>query len=139
MRVSDTSAERIGVEEFRQAIAECGPFRDLVGRYLHALIGQLMQNAACRARHTARQRCAKWLLMTHDRMRAEEFSLSHETLADMLGIQRPTVSTVAAAFQRSGLICYTHGRVRVLDRQGLEGVTCECYPLERVLFDRLRE
>jgi len=137
MRVADTNAERMSVDAFRHAIAECGPFRDLVGRYLHALIVQLMQNAACRSRHTAQQRCANWLLMTNDRMHAEEFSLSHERLADMLGIQRPTVSTVAAALQRSGLIRYTHGRVRVLDRQGLEAVTCECYPLMRLLFDRL--
>jgi len=139
MRVADTDAERMSVEAFRHAIAESGPFRNLIGRYLHALVVQLMQNAACRARHTAQQRCAKWLLMTHDRMRGEEFSLSHEGLADMLGIQRPTVSTVAAVFQRSGLIRYTHGRVRVLDRQGLEAVTCECYPLFRLLFDRLRQ
>jgi CRP-like cAMP-binding protein len=139
MRVPDTNAERMSVEAFRQAIAASGTFRDLFGRYLHALIAKLMQGAACRARHSAQQRCAKWLLMTHDRMGAEEFSLSHETLADMLGIQRPTVSTVAAAFQRSGLIRYTHGRVKVLDRQGLEAVTCECYPLERVLLDRVRQ
>lgn len=139
MRVPDTNAEKMSVGAFRHAIVECDPFRDLVGRYLHALIGQLMQNAACRARHAAPQRCAKLLLMMHDRMRAEEFSLSHETLADMLGLQRPTVSTVAAVFQRSGLIRYTHGRVTVLNRQGLEAITCECYPLGRVLFDRLRQ
>jgi hypothetical protein len=138
MRVPNTSSERMSVEAFRHAIAECGPFRDLVGRYLHALVVQLMQNAACRARHTVEQRCANWLLMTHDRM-PEEFSLSHDGLADMLGIQRPTVSRVAAAFQRSGLIRYRHGRVRVLDRQGLEAVTCECYPLVRLQFDRLRQ
>jgi CRP-like cAMP-binding protein len=138
VRVPDTDAERMSVEAFRHAIAECSPFRDLVGRYLHALIGQLMQNAACRARHTVQQRCAKWLPVIHDRMRGEEFSLSHEGLADMLGIQRPTVSKVAADFQRSGLIRYTHARVTVLDRQRLEALACECYPLVRVLFDRLR-
>jgi CRP-like cAMP-binding protein len=139
MRVPDTNAERMSVEAFRHAIADCGALRDRVGRYLQALIVQLMQNAACRARHAAQQRCANWLLMTDDRMHAQEFLLSHETLANMLGIQRPTVSAVAANFQRLGLIRYIHGRVRVLDRQGLEAVTCECYPLVHALFDRARQ
>jgi CRP-like cAMP-binding protein len=137
MRVPDTSAERMSVEVFRRATMEPGPFRDLVGRYLHALIVQLMQNAACRARHAAEQRCAHWLLTTHDRMRGREFSLSHESLADMLGLQRPTVSAVAAALQRLRLIRYVHGRVAILDPDGLEAVACECYRVIRGQLGRL--
>jgi CRP-like cAMP-binding protein len=137
IRVPDTNAERMSVDVFRRATTEPGVFRDLVGRYLHILIMQLMQNAACRARHDAQQRCAHWLLSTHDRMHRREFSLSHEGLADMLGMQRPTVSAVAAALQRRGLIRYTHGRIAVLDRPGLEEGACECYARIRAQLRRL--
>jgi CRP-like cAMP-binding protein len=138
IRVPDTDAERMSVEAFRHAVSEPGVFRDLVGRFLHTLIALLMHNATCPVRHDARQRCARWLLTMHDCMYGHEFLLSHESLAEMLGMRRPTVSAVAAGLQRLGLITYTHGRVSVLDRQGLEAVTCECYPLVRALFDSLR-
>ena len=137
IRVPDTNAERMPVEVFRRATTEPGVLRDLVGRYLHVLIVQLMQNVACGARHDAQQRCARWLLSTHDGMHGREFSLSHEGLADMLGMQRPTVSAVAAALQRQGLIRYTHGRIAVLDRLGLEERACECYARIRAQLRRL--
>jgi len=137
VRVPDTNAERMSVEVFRRAITEPGVFRDLVGRHLQTLVVQLMQNAACRARHDAQQRCAHWLLSTHDRMHRRDFLLSHEGLADMLGMQRPTVSAVAAVLQRRGLIRYTHGHIAVLDRRGLESRACECYAQIRAQLRRL--
>jgi Mn-dependent DtxR family transcriptional regulator len=77
--------------------------------------------------------------MTHDRMHEQDFHLSHEFLAVMLGVQRPTVSVVAATLQQAGLISYVHGRVTVRDRKGLEAAACECYPIVRAHFDRLRQ
>jgi CRP-like cAMP-binding protein len=136
--VPGTNAERMSVDAFRDAVREPGVFRDLVGRYLYVLIAQLVQTAACHAQHDAQQRCAHWLLMTHHRMHEQDFSLSHERLAVMLGMQRPTVSVVAARLQKLGLIRYTHGHVTVLDREGLEAAACECYPIVRAHFDRLR-
>jgi hypothetical protein len=72
-------------------------------------------------------------------MHEEDFHLSHEFLAVMLGVQRPTVSTVAGALQQAGLIRYTHGRVTVRDRRGLEAASCECYGIVRAHFDRFRD
>jgi hypothetical protein len=96
----------------------------------------MMQTTACNALHHVQQRCARWLLMTHDRMHEQDFHLSHEFLAVMLGVQRPTVTTVAGGLQQAGLIRYTHGRVSVLDRRGLEAASCECYAIVRAHFDR---
>ena len=108
-----------------------------MGRYTQVVISQMMQSTACNALHQVQQRCARWLLTTHDRMHEQDFHLSHEFLAVMLGVQRPTVSIVAGTLQDAGLIRYTHGRVRVLDRKGLERAACECYSIIRGHFDRM--
>jgi CRP-like cAMP-binding protein len=139
IQVPDTDAVVMSVDDFRHAVSAPGAFRDLIGRYTQVVIAQMMQSAACNALHDVQQRCARWLLMTHDRMHEEDFHLSHEFLAVMLGVQRPTVSTVAGALQQAGLIQYTHGRVTVRDRKGLEAAACECYAIIRVHFDRLRD
>ena len=139
IQVPDTSAEAMSVDDFRNAVGERGAFRDLVGRYTRVVIAQMMQSTACNALHQVPQRAARWLLMTHDRMHERDFNLSHEFLAVMLGVQRPTVSIVAATLQQAGLIRYVHGRVTVRDRKGLEAASCECYPIIRAHFDRLRQ
>jgi CRP-like cAMP-binding protein len=95
-----------------------GAFHDIVGRYMQVVIAQMMQTTACNVLHQVKQRCARWLLMTHDRMHEQDFHLSHEFLAVMLGVQRPTVSVVAGTLQEAGLIRYAHGRVTVRDRKG---------------------
>ena len=138
MQVPDTNAEMISVEEFRRAVAEHGALYELLGRYVQVVIAQMMQSTACNALHQVQQRCARWLLTTHDRMHEQDFTLSHEFLAVMLGVQRPTVSVVAATLQQAGLIRYQHGHVSVLNRGGLEAAACECYPIIRGHFDRLR-
>ena len=138
IQVPDTSAEVMHVGDFRRQLAERPAFRNLMGRYAQTVIAQMMQSAACNARHPVQQRCARWLLMTHDRMHEQDFSLSHEFLAVMLGVQRPTVSVVAGQLQTAGLIRYTHGRVRVVDRRGLEAASCECYASIRARFELLR-
>jgi CRP-like cAMP-binding protein len=138
MRIPDTNAETLSVEDFRRVLAERGALHALIGRYVQAVLAQIMQSTACNTLHQAHQRCARWLLSTHDRMHQQDFQLSHESLAIMLGVQRPTVSVVAGALQKAGLIRYAHGHVRVLDRRGLEAASCECYPAIRALYDRLR-
>ena len=137
MQVPDGGVQVISAAAFRRAVATPGALRNLIGRYTQAVIAQMMQSTACNAVHQVPQRCARWLLMTHDRMHEQDFTLSHEFLAMMLGVQRPTVSAVAATLQKAGLIRYTHGRVTVRDRQGLEAASCECYPIIRAHFDQL--
>jgi CRP-like cAMP-binding protein len=139
IQVPDTSAEMMSVDDCRREVAEQGPFRDLIGRYTQVVIAQMMQSTACNAVHQVPERCARWLLMTHDRMHQEDFTLSHEFLAMMLAVQRPTVSVVAASLQQAGLIRYTHGRVTVRNRKGLEAAACECYSVMRGHFDRLQQ
>jgi len=139
IQVPDTDAEMMSVDDFRREVAMPGPFRDVVGRYTQVVIAQMMQSAACNALHQVPGRAARWLLMTHDRMHEQDFNLSHEFLAVMLGVQRPTVSIVAATLQQAGLIRYTHWRVTVRNRKGLEAASCECYPIIRAHFDRLRQ
>jgi len=137
MQVPDTNAEAMKVEDFRRSVVESDAFRTLVGRYANVVIAQMMQSTACNALHQVGQRCARWLLMTHDRTHKRDFHLSHEFLAVMLGVQRPTVSVVAATLQEAGLIRYTHGHVTVLNRKGLEAASCECYRIIRTRFNRL--
>ena len=139
MQVPDTDAEMLSVVDFRREVAARGALHDLMGRYTQVLIAQLMQSTACRVRHQVQQRCARWLLMTHDRMHEQDFNLSHEFLAVMLGVRRPTVSIAAAALQEAGLIRYTHGWVTVRNRKGLKTASCECYSSIRAHFDRLRQ
>ncbi len=139
IQVPDTSAETMTVDDFRREVSTPSPFRELVGRYTQVIIAQMMQSAACNALHQVPQRAARWLLMTHDRMHEQDFHLSHEFLAVMLGVQRPTVSLVAASLQHAGLIRYTHGHVTVRNRKGLEAASCEWYRIIRTHFDRLIE
>jgi Mn-dependent DtxR family transcriptional regulator len=85
------------------------------------------QSAACNRVHTIEERCARWLLTTHDSVHGEFFELTQEFLAEMLGVRRPSVSIAASILQRAGFIRYSRGRVHVVDRAGLESATCECY------------
>ena len=96
-----------------------------------------MHSTACRALHPVLERCCRWLLMTHDRMRRDDFHLSHEFLAMMLGSTRPTVTEVAGTLQKAGFIKYVHGHITILDRPGLEAASCECYRTVKDHFDRL--
>ena len=138
MQVPDTDAERLSVEAFRRAVSERPAVRTLLGRYLQVVIGQMIQTTACNVRHGVQERCVRWLLMAHDRMHRKDFVLNHEFLAEMLGASRSTVSEVAGKLQAAGLIRYSHGRVTVIDRKGLEAVSCECYAAIHAHFDRLQ-
>jgi CRP-like cAMP-binding protein len=106
-------------------------------RYAHAFFNQIAQNVACIRLHRVEQRCCRWLLMTRDRMPADDFLLTHEFLAMMLGVRRTTVTDVMGSLQRAGLVQYRRGRVTILDHEGLRHRACECYDISRLEFDRL--
>ena len=91
----------------------------------------------CNHRHPVAKRMCRWLLMSHDRVGADEFLLTHEFLAQMLGVCRPTVTAVAGTFQKAGLISYHRGTITVLDRKGLEAVSCKCYEVVVKELNRL--
>lgn len=112
-------------------------FADLFSRYADALLAQMMQSVACNALHKADERCARWLLATHDRAGDNMIHLTQESLAEMLGVQRTTVTAVTGALQERGLIRTHRGRVEVLDRKGLERAACECYQAVEDHFARL--
>jgi CRP-like cAMP-binding protein len=118
---------RMTAGAFRTEMARNGAFSDLLTNYAKAFVGAVMQSTACNAVHSIEQRLARWLLMAHDRMGAQEFPLTQEFVAMMLGATRPTVTVVAGTLQRAGLITYHRGHVTVVDRQKLEAASCECY------------
>ncbi len=120
-------ADRMDASIFVKEVERDGPLRDLVQDYLQALFGQISQAAACNRLHSSEQRLSRWLLMSHDRVGADEFVITHEFLARMLGSRRATVTLSAGILQAAGLIRYHRGRVSIVDRSGLESVACECY------------
>lgn len=138
VQVPDTSAETMSAEAFTQEFARGGAFHECVQRYCQGLLTLMMQSTACMALHPVHERCCRWLLMAHDRIRRDEFELSHEFLAMMLGSTRPTVTVVAGTLQKAGLIRYRHGHVTILDRPSLEDASCECYATVKANFERLR-
>jgi CRP-like cAMP-binding protein len=112
-------------------------FSDLFSRYADALLAQMMQSVACNALHRTEERCARWLLATHDRAGDKMIHLTQESLAEMMGVQRTTVTAVTGVLQERGLIRTHRGRVEVLDRKGLERAACECYRAVEDHFARL--
>ena len=109
----------------------------ILHRYLSAFLTQVTQSVACNTLHPLVQRLARWLLMTHDRVQADQFPLTHELLAMMLGVRRASVTEVARKLQNAGLIRYVHGKITVLNRAGLEAASCECYRAVKKDFDEL--
>jgi CRP-like cAMP-binding protein len=130
-------ALRVDAASFRRAVRDSEPLTALLLRYVQAVLGQISQSAACNRVHSMEERCARWLLMTHDRMNGDRFDLTQEFLAEMLGVRRPSVSVAASILQRAGLIRYSRGRVEVIDRAGLESAACECYGVIAREYDRL--
>jgi CRP-like cAMP-binding protein len=117
----------MSVEAFRKEMDRRGPFYDLLTRYGQALVGFIMQSTACNAVHSVEQRLSRWLLLAHDRVGKDEFPLTQEFAAMMLGTSRPTVTVVAGMLQKAGLIKYRHGQLTIVDREQLEDASCECY------------
>jgi CRP-like cAMP-binding protein len=128
---------RIEAEAFRHILKDCPTLNRVLLRYTLALINQIAQNVACNRTHAVEQRCARWLLMTQDRMHSPTFFLTQEFMAQMLGVRRPTVSIAAGILAKANLISYVRGEVTVRDRAGLEAAACECYRTIISEFERL--
>lgn len=122
---------------FREVMGTSEHLRQSMLHYSHAFFNQVAQSAACNLFHPIEKRCCRWLLITRDRMHSNDFPLTQEFLAMMLGVQRTGVTRAAAKLQRAGLIHYTRGHVKILDPLRLESHTCECYGVTREDFDRL--
>jgi CRP-like cAMP-binding protein len=106
-------------------------------RYIQALITQMAQTAVCNRHHTLDQQLCRWLLLSIDRLRGAELVMTQELIANMLGVRRQGVNSGARELQKAGLIRYLHGRITVLDREGLEKRTCECYAVVKEEYERL--
>ena len=128
---------RMPVKIFRAEMDRREGFYRLLNRYAQALNGVIMQSTACNAVHSVEQRLARWLLLAHDRVGKDDFPLTQEFVAMMLGATRPTVTVVAGTLQRAGLIEYHRGHVTILDRQRLEAASCECYQTSTDLLNKV--
>ncbi len=128
---------RIGSSQLHDAWEKSPRIREMVDRHAEALLGHTTQSAACNALHSVEARFCRWLLTCHDRISTDTVALTQEFLADMLGVQRTTVTAVARAMQDKGLIRYRRGIVDIVDREGLQSAACECYEVVRRHYERL--
>jgi CRP-like cAMP-binding protein len=132
------SAEMLPEAEFRHEIDRHGALYERVARYTEIVCAEITRLTACNVRHEVNERCARRLLAAQDQVHADDFYLSQESLAMMLGVRRQTVSVVASTFQSAGLIRYVHGHITIVNRRGLEAAACECYAAIAALYSRLR-
>lgn len=121
------NALRISGNALREEFNRGGKLQDLLLRYTHALLIQVAQSASCNSFHTVKERLCRWLLVSHDRVQTDTIHLTQEFLSHMLGVQRTSVTQIASALQKEGLIRHSRGRITILDRRGLEVASCECY------------
>jgi CRP-like cAMP-binding protein len=134
--VPNATAQVMTVSAFRREMDQRTPLYSIVQRWSQAFLAAVMQSVACNGLHSVEERCARWLLQTHDRVRndSDEFLLTQEFLAIMLGARRPSVTTTIGTLQKAGMIKYGHKRMSILNRSALEKVSCECY---RTITDRM--
>jgi len=130
-------SRRIPAEDFQRLIEECEGLNRLLHRYSQYVFETVSQSAACNRMHVIEQRCARWLLMSEDRVGRNHFDLTQEFLAEMLGVRRPGVTVAMGALEKAGLISHGRGRIAVVDRPGLEKVACECYRVIKERQDQL--
>jgi CRP-like cAMP-binding protein len=130
-------ALRMTADDFRSRVGRDSLLHSLLLRYTHFLLCQVSRSLACGATHSIGQRLCRWLLLVHDRVDADQFPLTQDFIAKMLGVRRASVSEAAAALQERRLIDYRRGRVSILDRKGLERAACECFRLVQAEWDRL--
>ena len=126
-------ASKLLKDEFRRA----GPVQHVLLRYTQALITQMSQTAVCNRHHTVEQQLCRWLLMSLDRLASNELTMTQELIANMLGVRREGVTESAGKLQKLGLIEYSRGHIKVLDRPALEAHACECYQVVKTEFERL--
>jgi CRP-like cAMP-binding protein len=129
---------RMTAEDFvREVRDRPSPLNELIARYTHAFLTMTSIAAACNRLHTVDQRLCRWLKLVHNRVRRDEFPMRQEFMAQMLGVQRPTISTAANMLQQAGFVTYTRGRMTVLDPEGLVEGACQCYELMEREMDRI--
>jgi CRP-like cAMP-binding protein len=137
VQVAGCSAYKISTERFIAEMDRRGAFYNRIIRYTQALLTQVMQTTVCNGLHSAEQRCCRWLLMTRDRVGTNELKLTHEFLAIMLGVRRPTVTLVMQELQKAGLVGSARGSINIISLAGLENLSCECYGVVKRNFHRL--
>ena len=121
------TARRLTARDFRDLAQECTGLRRLLHRYSEFVFETVAQSAACNRLHVIEQRCARWLLMSQDRVGRDSFDLTQEFLAEMLGVRRPGVTVAMGILGKAGLIAHGRGHIAVVNRPGLEKASCECY------------
>lgn len=137
VQVPGSDAWALPIQNFRQEMDANSAFALLVNRYLQAFLVMVLQSTACNSLHSAEERCARWLLMTRDRVGSSAFPMTQELLSVMLGVRRPTITLVLQKLGQRGLVRYSRGRLEVADGPELEQVACECYGAVKTEFDRL--
>jgi CRP-like cAMP-binding protein len=130
-------SRRIAANDFRKLMAECPSLYGLLHRYSQFVFETVSQSAACNRLHVIEQRCARWLLMSQDRVGRDRFDLTQEFLAVMLGVRRPGVTVAMGLLQKGGLITHRRGNITVVNRAGLEKASCECYRTIRTRQSKL--
>lgn len=128
MQLAD-DALRIPADPFRQACHQLASLQTVMLRYTQSMMTQLTQSVVCARFHSIEQRLCRWLLTSQDAVRSDDIHLTQEFLAAMLGVNRPGVTIAARLIQSTGMIDYSRGHIRILDRQGLEAASCECYAI----------
>jgi CRP-like cAMP-binding protein len=128
---------RLSADALRRLVAERAAVRVLLLRYAQYYTDQVSQAVACNRLHTLDERCARWLLMTHDRVEGRTFEMTHQFLGLMLGVRRAGVTVAMGSLQAEGIVRYARGRVTILDRQRLEEESCGCYHVTRAALCRL--
>lgn len=130
-------AIRIAADPLKEEFDRSKEMRDVMLKYTQAMIAQISQNVACNRLHSMEERCARWLLEVRERIESDEFPLTQEFIAEMLGVRRAGVTEAAGKLKERGLIDYTRGQIHVIDAQGLKAVSCECYMVLKEEYDRL--
>jgi hypothetical protein len=131
------AANALDIEDLDREMRENEPFRDVLTQYSHALLIHSMRMTGCTGLHTLEQRCSRWILSTLDRVSENRFSITHEFLAMLLGVSRPSVSVVVEDFQRQGMLRLQRGRVLIGDRNRLASVSCDCYEVIRRNYEQV--
>ncbi|HUQ98166.1 MAG TPA: Crp/Fnr family transcriptional regulator [Gemmatimonadaceae bacterium] len=132
-------AERMRVEDLLEMLPEMPALTSILRRYALSLFDQAAHSAACNRAHPIVERCAKWLMIIADRTGREQFKITHQYLATMLGVRRAGVTVAAGILQKAGAIQYARGQIRILDREKLKECACECYPVLGMITARVFE
>src|SRR3954462_14193091 len=131
-------AHKLAVDDLDEELKRNPAFQHTLTQYSHALLVASMRTTGCTGLHDVEQRCARWMLQTLDRVPTERFEVTHDFLAMLMGVTRPTVSLVVQSFEKAGIVTLARGAITVVDRARLEAVSCECYRIIKQHYDEVR-